>query len=362
MRIVVAPDSFKGSLPAAEVADSLFRGIERALPDADIVSHPLADGGEGTLDVVLARGYRAREVSILDHLGRERTAHYASQGTIAVVESARACPFTPGASAEHALRATSRGVGQLIRHALESGATQVILTVGGTASTDGGAGMLEELGVRLVDVHGQPIPDGGAGLVELAAVDASSLHPLIAPASIRVLTDVESPLTGPAGAARVFAPQKGADEAALDTLERGLARIAEVSGSVAAAQPGAGAGGGIGFAALAYLGATQHSGAEAVMELTGFDQALAGADLVVTGEGSFDDQSAAGKAPALVVQRAQERGVPVVVVCGLDRRSSPGGLDVIALSAYEPDPERSIRGAAGLLQRAGEEIGRRLRG
>lgn len=362
MRIVVAPDSFKGSLPAAEVAAAIARGIQSALPGANTVCHPLADGGEGTLEVVLAQGYQAIEVPITDHLGREILAPYAAHGTTAVIESARACPFTLGAGPSDALRASSRGVGQLIRHALDTGTRNILLTVGGTASTDGGAGMLQALGVKLVGADGQPIPDGGAGLVELQAIDATSVHPLVAEAEIQVLTDVQSPLTGPAGAAQVFAPQKGADQAAVVTLERGLSRLTEVSGSTVANRPGAGAGGGIGFAAMAYLGATRHSGAKALMELTGFDGALAGADLVVTGEGSFDDQSAAGKVPSLVIERAREQGVPVVVVCGVDRRSSREGVDVIALSSYEPDPDRSIRDASSLLQRAGEEIGKNLSG
>lgn len=363
MRIVCAPDSFKGSLGAWEVARAVARGISASAPSSTVTAHPLSDGGEGTLEILSHHGFQLHERTIRNHRGQKIVARFGLRDAVAVVESALACGFEPQASPEDALLASSVGVGELISHALDAGAREILLTLGGTASTDGGVGMARALGYEFFDDHGSPIPSGGGGLRALHTIDRSGRDARLDHVTISALTDVDNPLCGPRGAAFVFAPQKGADSEAVEALEEGLSRLVEVSSSPHAEVTGAGAGGGLGFGSMEFLGATTRSGAKSMMELTGFDEALDGADLVITGEGSFDDQSLEGKIPFEVIKRARAKGIPVQVVCGVNAATNMAALQtwgierIWALVDVEPNRQQSISHAASLLEGVGAEIG-----
>jgi len=368
MRIVVAPDKFKGSLPATEVAAAVAAGLRSAAGDAEIVTIPVADGGDGTVDAAVAAGFERVPVTTAGPEGEPVRASYARRGEVAVVELACACGLALLPAGRRApLTASSFGAGEVMRVALEAGARQVVLGVGGSASTDGGAGLLQALGAQVLDDHGEPVSRGGAGLDEVAVLDLAGLHPAGRTAEFVLAADVDNPLTGPDGAAAVYGPQKGASPAEVARLDAGLERWAAV---VAAAvgedwsrAPGAGAAGGVGFAAMAVLGARMRPGIELVLELTGLESRLAGADLVITGEGSLDAQSLAGKAPVGVARAAARLGVPVVAVAGRNtltgaQLTTAGITAVYPLTDLEPDPARSHSEAAGLLRQAGQMIAR----
>ena len=357
MKIVLAPDSFKGSLSAARVSAALAEGIRRSDAGIEILEHPLADGGEGTLDACVRRGFSLQTAVVRDSWGAPITALWALRGNTAVIESAQAFGFRPGATAADALSSSSAGVGELILEALDHGCTRIILFVGGTSGTDAGVGMLQALGARALDASGGDCAPGGAGLVDLDTVDTTHRDPRLAGVEFIVASDVTNPLLGAKGAAHIFAPQKGADRAAVEILEAGLTRAAEVISPAHATRPGSGAGGGLAYGALAVLGAHVESGAEAVMAMTGFEESLEGADCVVTGEGSFDDQSLEGKITGTVIARCRERGIPVVVVCGISRITQPVlGLRIVEISAGAASLEDSITRAEGLLRDAGVRI------
>lgn len=358
MKIVLAPDSFKGSLSATKVASVLAEGIRDSAPEALIVSQPLSDGGEGTLEVLSHHGFDIHTVTVPDSWGNPVAASFALRDGTAVIESAQAFGFLPGATPTQALNASSVGVGALILEALAHEPTDILLTVGGTSGTDGGAGMLRSLGAVFLDAHGESVGSGGGALRALSSIVLSGLDPRLSRTRFRVLTDVTNPLLGPTGAAAVFGPQKGADQQGVDLLEQGLARWAALLGAAAASLPGAGAGGGLGFAALAALGATQESGALVMMELTGVDREMEDADLVVVGEGSFDAQSLGGKIAGVVMEQARSRSIPVVVVCGVSQMvDTIAGVTVIAISAIAPSIEESIKNPAVYLPDAGRRIG-----
>jgi glycerate kinase len=367
MRIVLAPDKFKGSLDAAGVARAVADGLRTVRPEAEVDLVPVADGGEGTLDAALGAGFERRTAVVTGPTGEPVSADWGLRGDEAVIEMARApgLAVLPGARRD-ALGATSRGTGELIVAALDAGARRIVLCVGGSASTDGGAGMLQALGVRLHDDAGEPLPRGGAALTRLANVDAATFDPRLAQASIILASDVDNPLLGPDGAAAVFGPQKGATPEDVALLDAALAHYAallcDAYGAPGAAEaPGAGAAGGVGFGAIAALGAERRSGIDVVLEFTGLRERLPGADLVVTGEGSIDEQSLGGKTPLGVAIAAAEASVPVVAVCGRttlygDRLRAAGFARTYALAAREPDSEVSMRDAARLLREIGAEI------
>jgi glycerate kinase len=365
-RALVAPDKFKGCLPAVEVAAALARGLRRVHPDLDVVELPVADGGDGTVDAALTAGYAEVRAPAVGPTGEPSTARYARQGRRAVVELAAVVglDLVPGGRLDP-LHASTYGLGLLVRHALDSGVQELVLGLGGSASTDGGAGLVQALGARLLDADGQELPPGGAALADLATLDLAALRSRLAGVTLRVASDVTHPLLGPGGAAAVFGPQKGADITDVRRLEAALARwaavVAAATGADHAADPGAGAAGGTGFAALALLGGQMRSGIELVLDLVGFDQRLAGSSLVITGEGSLDGQSLAGKAPVGVLERARAAGVPVVVVAGRSLLSPgqsavAGFAAVYPLSALEPDVSRSIARAGALLTETGAAI------
>ena len=372
MKIVVAPDKFKGSLPATQVAAAIAAGLHAGRPGAEVVTIPVADGGEGTVDAAVAAGFERVPVTAAGPAGDPVRASYARRGEVAVVELAGVCGLArlPGGRPAP-LTVSSFGAGEVLRAVLEAGARRIVLGVGGSASTDGGAGLLQALGARVLDTSGEPVRPGGAGLREVAALDLTGLHralcPAGYPADIILAADVVNPLTGPDGAAEVYGPQKGASPAEVAALDAGLRRWAAV---VAAAvgrdwsrTPGAGAAGGVGFAALAVLGATRRPGIELVLDLAGFETALDGADLVITGEGSLDAQSLAGKTPVGVARAAARRGIAVVAVAGRStlweaELAAAGIAAVYPLTDLEPDLERCRAEADRLLRRTGQMIAR----
>ncbi|MCW2968329.1 MAG: glxK [Solirubrobacteraceae bacterium] len=357
VRIVIAPDSFKGSLAADQVAAAIATGIARVRPVAEVVLRPVADGGEGTVAAALAVGYRGRQVSVAGPDGRPVDATIAFEGTTAVLELAAAAGL--GLLEQPApLTATTRGVGQLVLAALDAGARRIVLGLGGSATTDGGAGMLQALGVRLLDDDGTDLPPGGGGLLRLARIDVRSLDPRLAGIDLVIASDVDNPLVGPQGAAAVFGPQKGASAVEVAVLDRALARFADVLrrdiGAEVAYLPGAGAAGGAAAGAVGVLGARLVSGAALVCDLVGLDDALTDADLVITGEGSLDQQTLRGKAPAEVAARARTAGVPCVALAGVVRLSgaelaAAGFAAAHALTEVEPDLARCLAAPANVL-------------
>lgn len=372
LTVLLAPDKFKGSLTAAQVADAVAAGLRDVDPTVTVVSSPVADGGDGTLAAAVAAGYRPVPVTVPGPTGEPVDSGYAvgldgvDQTGTAVVELADACGLDrlPGRRLD-ALGSSSAGVGAVIRAALDAGIRRIVLGIGGSASTDGGAGMLTALGARLLDDDGHEIAGGGAGLERLALVDLTGLHPAVATTEFVVACDVDNPLLGPTGAAAVYGPQKGADPNDVARLDAGLAHWAAVlsaaqghgtTGHPAATTPGAGAAGGVGFAALAVLGARLRPGIDLILDLTGFHDRLPGADLVVTGEGALDTQTLSGKAPAGVAAAAARAGVPVVAVAGAtlldaDTLRAAGFRAAYALTDLEPDVATCIRDAAPLLRR-----------
>lgn len=362
MRVVVAPDKFKGSLTAREVADRVAAGIAAVAGEVDVVRVPVADGGDGTVDAALAAGYARVPVTAQGPTGEPVDTAFAVRDGTAVVEMADVSGLRLLAPDRLAPRtASSYGTGEVVRAAIEHGCHTVVLGIGGSASTDGGAGMLTALGARLHDTTGADLAPGGGPLADLERLDLSGLHPGVARTRVVVACDVDNPLLGPHGAAAVYGPQKGADADDVAALDAALRRWADVV-EEAAGRPGvreragAGAAGGVGFAALAVLDAELRPGIELVLDLVRFADRLPGADLVVTGEGSLDEQTLHGKAPAGVAAAAGRAGVPVVAVAGRlaldpDRLRAAGIEAAYALTDIEPDLARSMAEAGPLLER-----------
>lgn len=324
MKIIIAPDSFKGSCTAREAAEYIRRGVSEVFPEAEFVLLPIADGGEGTVDsLVAATGGRLVEVDTFDPLGRPIRAPYGvlPDGS-AVVETAAASGITLVAADERdALRASTYGTGLLIRHALEHGARRIIIGLGGSATTDGGAGLARALGLRFLDPDGEELSDGGAALARLARIDASGLMPEAAGCEFILACDVKNVLCGTEGAAHIFGPQKGASPEQVELLDAALANYARVLkeqfGSNAAERPGSGAAGGLGCVFMAFFSAAVKPGIELVLDTIGFDAQVRDADLVITGEGRLDAQSAYGKVPCGVAGRSKGiKAVPVVALGG----------------------------------------------
>ncbi len=360
--VVVAPDKFKGSLTAPDVAAALARGLRKARPELAVHELPVADGGDGTVAAALAAGFVPLETTVQGPTGEPVTATIAVRDGVAVIEAAAACGLVllPGGTPAP-LTASSYGVGELLLVAVDAGCTSVVLGVGGVASTDGGAGLVQALGGLVVDAHSEPLPPGGGALRRVTAVDLTTMDPRVAEVDIVLATDVDNPLLGPHGAAPVFGPQKGADPEQVELLAEALLTWADVVEPGLVDAPGAGAAGGIGFAALAVLGATRRSGIDLLLDLIGFTDHLAGATLVITGEGSLDEQSLRGKAPIGVGTRARAAGVPAVAVAGRNLLTEKDLADAgiaaaYALSDLEPDPARSMADAAPLLERLASRI------
>jgi glycerate 2-kinase len=366
MRVVVAPDKFKGSLTAAQVAARVAAGLARAAPGAEVVQVPVADGGDGTLEAALSAGYRRVPVRAEGPTGEPVDTAYAERDGVAVVELADVSGLRRLPGGRPAARtASSFGTGQVLAAALDAGCRRVVLGIGGSACTDGGAGMVQALGGRARGAGDQEVGRGGAALAAVASLDLSGLHPALPGAEVVVASDVDNPLLGPNGAAAVYGPQKGASPGEVAELDAALASWADAvrraSGRDLAATPGAGAAGGVGFAALAVLGASLRPGIGLVLDLVGFPAALPGAGLVITGEGSIDAQTLHGKAPAGVAAAARAAGIPVVAVAGRSLLApadleAAGILAAYALTDLEPDPDRCMTDAGPLLERLAARV------
>lgn len=334
MKILVAPDKFKGTLTAGEAARAIATGWARVRPYDTIVSAPMADGGEGTMDALLeAMGGRSVRRTVRGPLGDAIEASFglADHGgsILGVVEMARASGL--GAldpSRRRPLEASTSGTGDLMIGAIEAGATELLVCLGGSATNDGGTGMASTLGFGFLDASGAPVPPGGEGLLSLARIDGSHVHPELARCSVVGACDVDNPLIGPMGASAIYGPQKGASFDDVLVLDRALERLAAVVhrdlGIDLRDEPGSGAAGGLGFGLMAFCGARLRPGVEVVMESLDLQGRLSDADLVLTGEGSFDDQSLRGKVPAGIMASCELAGVPVAIVCGRAAISPPG--------------------------------------
>ncbi len=386
MRVVIAPDKFKGSLSAPEVASRLSTGLRagfaarRPGEGFETTLIPVADGGEGTLDAAVGSGFTRRSTTVTGPTGQPITAEFAVRGEEAVIEMAAASGLAvlPGfgdgsaPNTETAKSSTSQGTGELIRAALDLGCRHIILGVGGSANTDGGAGVLQGLGAVLLDADGNELPGGGAALARLDRIDFSNLDVRVEVTEFVLASDVDNPLLGRTGAAAIFGPQKGATPEDVATLDAALAHFVQVLASEigseaqdAAQAPGAGAAGGVGYIAIAALGAARRPGIDVVLEFTELEQRLAGADLVITGEGSLDEQSLLGKTPMGVARAAARSGIPVIAVCGrstlsLEQLTESGFESVHALTELESNLEQCIAEAGPLLEELGQHIGVRL--
>lgn len=381
MRIVIAPDKFKGSLSAPDVCRHLEKGLQQATGgNLDIVHIPVADGGEGTLDAAVGSGFTRRSAKVSGPTGEPLDADYAVRGSEAVIEMATASglavlPQVLRGDQPDSLSATtasSLGTGQLIRAALDAGCRRIILAVGGSANTDGGAGVLQGLGARFLDPDGTDLPAGGAALARLDTIDFTGFDPRLKDTRFVLASDVDNPLLGAQGAAAIFGPQKGASQQDVNMLDAALARFVEVLAREighraikAAEAAGAGAAGGVGYAAIAVLAAARRPGIDVVLEFTGLPERLAGADLVITGEGSLDEQSLLGKTPMGVARASAAQGVPVIVVCGRNtlaqgQATAAGFEDVYALTELESNVNRCMAEAGQLLEQLGTQISGRL--
>ncbi len=375
MKIVLAPDSFKESMTAAEAVAAMRAGVQAVLPGAECVAVPMADGGEGTVDAVVDALYGQHvEAQVQDALGRTVTARYGyiPLRQLAVIEMAAASglELIPRGQRD-VLRASTFGVGQLIRSALDHGAEEFLIGLGGSATNDGGAGMLTALGAVFVDADGHPLAPGGAALARLDRIDVSGIDPRLRDARIHIASDVTAPLLGPTGASAVFGPQKGAAAADVRLLESALTRLATVTSATLGVahpdRPGAGAAGGLGFALMEFLGAVSKPGVEEVAETVGLERAVKDADWVFTGEGSVDAQTVMGKTPFGVAQVASRAGARVVIFAG---RVAPDasvllehGVDrLVAITAEGTPIEQALREGAESLTRATAEVCREIAG
>ena len=328
--VVIAPDSFKGSIPADAAATAIATGLRRIWPDADLRLRPMADGGEGTLDAVLSRGGTRRTARVAGASGAPLDAGFGliDNDATAVIEIAQVVGLTDAAVAAAPVeRRSTRGLGELVRLLLDAGVRNYLVGLGGSSTNDGGAGLLAALGLKLADAKGRDVDPTPAGLAALAEVDASVLDSRLAHAHITIMSDVDNPLCGERGATAIFGAQKGVRAEAAAELDARLARFAALTeravGRSAKDRPGAGAAGGLGFA-LQLLGGRVRSGAEVIADLLGLDAALEGADWLITGEGRSDRQTLLGKAPFIAARRATAKGVPATLVSGaVDRDALP---------------------------------------
>jgi len=370
VRIVVAPNSFKGSLSATQAAAAIARGVREVIPGADVVEIPVADGGDGTVEALVGAHHGTYGwANVEGPLGDVVHAAYGliDGGRTAVVELAAASGFELITEARRNPRKTSTyGFGQLLEAARQAGVDKVIAGIGGSATNDGGAGMAQALGYRLLDIAGRDLARGGAALARLERIESSGVDAGWHPIRVLVACDVTNPLTGPLGASRVYGPQKGADEATVEMLDQALGRLARVIerdlGVQVSNLPGAGAAGGTGAGLVAFLSAELVKGAPLVVEAAGLDRALTGTDLVITGEGRIDGQTAFGKAPGEVAKRAHAAGVPVLCLAGT-RGEGWNELEALGIRAvYTLDGEKAQDGGpdrqnlAQLMQNADQAL------
>ena len=324
MKVVIAPQSFKGSISALNAARAMEEGVRRVVSDVETVLVPVADGGDGTLETLVeATGGDIRSATVTGPIGKAVTAEWGAlgDGETAMIEMARTSGLAILTLDERdPLRATTYGLGEVIREALDAGFRSFIVGIGGSATNDAGAGMAQALSVRLLDEAGNDLPPGGAALADLRRIDTSGLDERAVEASFSVACDVSNPLTGPEGASAVYGPQKGATPELVPQLDAALKNFAEVVerdiGTSIDSVPGAGAAGGLGGGMMAFLGGSLRAGVDIVLDQVGLDEKLEGADLVITGEGQLDFQTVYNKAPIGVAWRAKERGIPVIAISG----------------------------------------------
>ena len=324
MKIVIAPDSFKGSLSALEVANAIKEGIKRVMPEAEIDEVPMADGGEGTVQALVdATGGQMITEEVCDPLGNQIQADFGilGDGETAVIEMAAASglPLVPD-DKRNPMFTTTYGTGELIRAALKRGCRKLIVGIGGSATVDGGAGMAQALGARLLDKDGNEVPRGGGGVEHLDRIDTSQLDSRIAEATTVVACDVDNPLVGPGGGVEVYGPQKGATPEMVEKLDQYMDRYADIIkrdlGADVKNAPGAGAAGGLGAGLMAFLNAELKLGIDIVIDAAGLEGHLKDADLVITGEGMIDSQTIYGKTPIGVAKAAKKFGIPVIGIAG----------------------------------------------
>ncbi|MBP0951749.1 glycerate kinase [Pseudomonas sp. 20GA0080] len=371
MKIVIAPDSFKDSLSAQAVANAIASGLAEVWPDAELVKCPMADGGEGTIEALLdACQGQWMSAQVSGPLGDRLEAHWGwlAQSRTAIIEMAMASGLQLLTLTQRdACLTSTAGTGQLISAALDAGAQRVILAIGGSATNDGGSGMISALGARFLDRDDRPLPGGGLALADLARIDLSGLDPRLAGVRVEIAADVDNPLCGPNGASHIFGPQKGASPDQVLALDAALAHFADHSartlGHDLRDSPGSGAAGGMGFAAKAYLNASFRAGVEVVADLTGLEQALRGADLVITGEGRFDAQTLRGKTPLGVARVAKRQRVPVIVLAGTlgegyEQLYQHGISAAFALTSGPMDLEKACREAPRLLHERARDVAR----
>ena len=371
MKVVIAPDSFKDSLDAARVARAISAGLAQVWPDAKRIECPMADGGEGTLEaIVAASDGELRRRWVRGPLGQPVEAGWGwlAGSRTAIIEMAQASGLQLLSSAERdACRSSTWGTGELIAAALDAGAQRIVLAIGGSATNDGGSGMLRALGLHMLGADGHPLAEGGLALARLAKIDASGLDPRLSQVQVEVAADVDNPLCGPNGASAIFGPQKGASPEQVRQLDQALGHFADQCAPLLGADlrdfPGCGAAGGTGFAAKAFMGARFRPGVEVVAELAGLDALVQGADLVITGEGRFDAQTLRGKTPLGVARVAKRHGVPVVVLAGTlgqgyEQLYAQGIDAAFALASGPMSLEQACAEAAQLLQARAGDIAR----
>ncbi|HZP57804.1 MAG TPA: glycerate kinase [Dehalococcoidia bacterium] len=369
MRILVAPQEFKGSLTASAAASAIAAGLRDALPGAEVTEAPMSDGGPGLVDALLAsRPGRRIESDVTDPLGRRVRAAWAMLvDRTAIIEMAAASGLVLLAPAERdPLRASTYGTGELLRAALDAGAREVVVGAGGSATVDAGAGAMQALGARLLDARGDDLPRGGGALARLARIDVAGVDARLREVRVRVAVDVLSTLCGPQGAARMFGPQKGASPDAVETLEAALARFAQIAlrdtGVDVLRLPGAGAAGGLAAGLAVCAGATIERGFDLVARAVGLEDLIARADAVITGEGKLDAQSGLGKTSAGVAAVARARGKPVVAIAGTVEPGAEAAFDATISSTPPGMPvDQAMRGGAVLLRAAGARAAEEVR-
>lgn len=341
-KCVVVSDSFKGTVSSREICEIAQRVIPRHFPACEVVCIPVADGGEGTVDCFIqAMGAQRVEVTVTNALGEKSAAAYARIGELAIIEMAAAAGLPQVGALRCPGTATTYGVGELIAHAVDSGCRKILLGLGGSATNDGGCGCAAALGVRFYDADGQSFVPVGDTLGRIARIDTAEAEALLRSVEITVMCDVTNPLYGPTGAAYVFAPQKGADAEKVKSLDAGLRHFGDVIrsqlGIDVSRMPGAGAAGGMGAGCVALLGGTIQSGIDAVLDVTGFDRQLEGADLVITGEGRIDSQSADGKVISGVARRTRAKGIPLIAIAGGIADSAGAVYDIGVSAMFSTD-------------------------
>ncbi|HYE82960.1 MAG TPA: glycerate kinase [Clostridia bacterium] len=374
MKVVIAPDSFKGSLSAGEVADNIAKGVRKVFRAADIQCVPMADGGEGTVRSLVdsTRG-EIVNVRVKGPILKEVDAFYGilGDGTTAVIEMAAASGLPLlGGDERNPMKTTTYGTGELIKHALDKGCRNIIIGLGGSATNDGGAGMIKALGARLLDKEGNDTGYGGGSLADIAAIDLGGMDERLKGCRIVAACDVDNPLTGIRGASYVFGPQKGADEAMVQILDKNLEHYAEVALKVTGISikdhPGAGAAGGLGGGLLAFLDAELKRGIDIVIEAAGLEEKIKDADFVITGEGMMDYQTQYGKTPYGVAQVARKYGIPVIAIVGSIGRNAEvlydlGFCGIFSIIDRPLNLAEAMSGCAGLLERTSESIMRMVK-